>query len=126
MDIPSDQCQFNFGLSVSKFLITNGQNHGGTTTGTEIMDLTIKGNSECKNWADFPKDIFGAVGGFVGNEVIICGGYDQNYSPTDECYSFNEQSAKVVTHTSITRAGAASIVFGNKLWITGGKTKIGK
>ena len=91
------------------------------------MDLTIKGNSECKNWADFPKDIYyGAVGGFVGNEVIICGGYDQNYSPTDECYSFNEQSAKVVTHMSITRVGAASIVFGNKLWITGGETKIGK
>ena len=76
----------------------------------------------CKNWPDFPILVNGATGGLIGNTVMICGGnrgHADGY--LDDCYSLNSQKATLITHMSVGRVWAASIVLNdNTLWVTGG------
>ena len=110
----------SFLISVSKILVTTGDNSVGYQTTSEIVDLTIKGDNKCNNWPDFPIDVYGATGGVIGNTVIICGGGGGG-SYFDECYSLTSEKAKLVTHMSVGRYLAASIVLhDNTLWVTGG------
>ena len=75
----------------------------------------------CNNWPDFPISILGATGGLIGDTVIICGGIDSGYNYVDECYSLPSEKTTLVTHMSVGRTDAASIVFNdNALWVTGG------
>ena len=73
----------------------------------------------CKNWPEFPIGVSGATGGLIGDTVIICAGDDGGY--VGECYSLTSEKATLVTHMSVRRSGAASIVFNDDaLWVTGG------
>ena len=73
----------------------------------------------CNNWPNFPIGVRGATGGLIGDTVIICGGYAGGF--VDECYSLTSEKATLVTHMSVGREYAASIVInGNTLWVTGG------
>ena len=106
-------------------MVTTGWSQAGDQTTSEIVDLTIKKDNMCKNWPKLPKDIHGATGGLVGNTVIICGGsyfYSYPYSISiNECYSLTSQKVKLVTHMSVLRTSAASIVLNETiLWVTGG------
>ena len=79
----------------------------------------------CNNWPDFPISAEGASGGLIGDTVIICGGWDDSYVDgygyVDECYSLTSEKAMLVTHMSVGRGYAASIVINdNTLWVTGG------
>ena len=75
----------------------------------------------CNNWPNFPISVDGATGGLVGDTVIICGGSDGPFSQVDECYSLTSEKATLVTHMSVGRHWAASIVINdNTLWVTGG------
>ena len=40
---------------------------------SEMIDLAIKSDSSCKNWAEFPKDVVGGTGGVIKETVVICG-----------------------------------------------------
>ena len=72
----------------------------------------------CNNWPDL--SVVGASGGLIGNTVIICGGYrDGGY--VDECYILTSEKATLVTHMSVGRGSASSIIINdNTLWVTGG------
>ena len=76
----------------------------------------------CKNWPEFPIRVYGgATGGLIGDIVIICGGFDRTSYYINECYSLTSEKATLVTHMSVGRSGAASIVFNDDaLWVTGG------
>ena len=78
----------------------------------------------CFDWLNFPISVDGATGGLIGETVIICGGgYHNGYNYTiyDECYSLTSEKATLVTHMSVERRSAASIVLDdNILWVTGG------
>ena len=81
----------------------------------------------CNNWPDFPISLRSATGGLIGDTVIICGGLDSDWNQhhgnfnADECYSLTSEKVTLVTHMSVGRTGAASIVFNdNALWVTGG------
>ena len=75
----------------------------------------------CNNWPDFPISVAGATGGLIGDTVIICGGYVYDTRYVDECYSLTSEKATLVTHMSVERGYAASIVINdNTLWVTGG------
>ena len=89
------------------------------------MDLTVKGGNKCNNWPDYPIRISGATGGLIGDTVIICGGFDENvYLLVDKCYSFTSKKATLVTHMSVGRMYAASIIINDHtLWVTGGYTE---
>ena len=80
----------------------------------------------CYNWPNLPISLEGATGGLIRDTVIICGGgigwnlQHMNFY-VDECYSLTSEKATLVTHMSVGRIGAASIVFkNNALWVTGG------
>ena len=85
-----------------------------------MLDLSIKGGSNCEDWAEFPKDVDAATGGVIKDVVIICGGGDLS-TTFNECYSLNGSAATPITHMSAKRQYAASLVIDKtKLWITGG------
>ena len=74
----------------------------------------------CNNWPDFPFGVEGATGGIIENTVIICGGWDGG-SNRNECYSLTSEKATLITHMSVGRLYAASIVINkNTLWVTSG------
>ena len=101
-------------------MITTGKNVDGYQRTSEMIDLAIKSDSSCKNWAEFPKDVDSATGGVIKETVVICGGGNFGES-SDECYSLNGKVATLITHMSAKRAYAASLVInGASLWITGG------
>ena len=80
----------------------------------------------CHNWPDFPKNLKGATGGLIGDTIIICGGFNIGWDKVDECYSLTSEKATLVTHMSVRRSTAASIVFNdNALWVTGGSSNVG-
>ena len=86
-----------------------------------MIDLAIKSDSSCKNWAEFPKDVYSATGGVIKETVVICGGVVDPVESFDECYSLNGKVATIITHLTAKRAYAASLVInGVSLWITGG------
>ena len=89
-----------------------------------MLDLSIKGGSNCKDWAEIPKDIGSATGGVIQEVAVICGGGISagSFSEAfDECYSMNGKVATLITHMTAKRAHAASLVIDKtKLWITGG------
>ena len=116
--------QFPFTFAVSKFLITTGWNQNGYPRDSKMLDLSIKGGSNCKDWAEFPKDVDSATGGVIKDVVVICGGGVSAGGFTeafDECYNLNGKTATLITHMSAKRQYAASLVIDKtKLWITGG------
>ena len=119
-----DWHQFLFSFAVSKFLITTGLNNNGFPRDSKILDLSIKGGSNCDDWAEFPKDVVAATGGVIQDVVVICGGgnaFGGFGGEFNECYSLNGKTATLITHMSSKRQYAASLVIDKtKLWITGG------
>ena len=107
---------------MSKFLVTTGWNDDGYQSNSEIIDLSIKGDSNCKDWAQFPKDVSGATSGVIQDTVIVCGGINYDlYESYDVCYSLNSKTTTLKTHMFAKRAYAASLVIDETtLWITGG------
>ena len=59
-------------------MITTGDGFNGYLRTSEMIDLAIKSDSSCKNWAEFPNDRYGATGGVIKETVVICGGGDTN------------------------------------------------
>ena len=102
----------------TKILIATGDSN---KRSIDIIDLSVKGESKCPDWTDFPKsDWSGSTGGLVGKSILICGGGDTN-TEIDECYSLNRDSSALITKMSEKRYGAASLVLNQTtLWITGG------
>ena len=85
--------------------------------------MTVKGGNMCKNWPNFPISLSQrATGGFIGNTVMICGGsMDAGLNAVDECYSLTSEKRTLITHMSVGRMNAASIVLSDTiLWVTGG------
>ena len=107
---------------MSKFLVTAGWNDDGYQSNSEMIDLSIKGDSNCKDWAQFPKDVSGATSGVIQDTVIVCGGFNYDlYESFDVCYSLNSKTTALKTHMFAKRAYAASLVIDETtLWITGG------
>ena len=79
---------FLLSLTDTKFLIATGWNSDGDQTHSEMIDLTVKGESHCSNWAEIPKGLIQATGGVIEDTILICGGYQHGIegSSSDECY----------------------------------------
>ena len=102
---------------------------------TVKCNMDIEDCNNCKNWPKLPKDVTKATSGLLGNTVMICGGstfeiiYNTIYNIhdnliADECYSITSQKATLVTHMSVGRMYAASIIINDHtLWVTGGFTE---
>ena len=90
-----------------------------TGTNTEIIDLKNP-TAICEDLPDFPKEVFGPVGGLLGKTPIVCSG-SSRVSSTKECFTFNGHSFTRTRSLSKMRAFAASVVTeSNKFWVFGG------
>ena len=63
-----------------------------------------------------------SVGGVIGNQMVICGGEDENGSLKDDCHILGH--VKPFTTMTIARFDASAVVLQGELWITGGLCKL--
>ena len=90
----------------------------GYTNLSEIIDLSTSERSNCPSWSSYPYDTKGTTGGFLGTNLIICGG-SHDYS--DECRVITPKSTRVLTKMLSKRYEADSLIIGEKyLWVSGG------
>lgn len=121
-------------ILANKFLVVSGQGeYNSPAQASEVIDLKNE-NFTCDNFANHPINVSSATGAVLGSKVIVCGGefidYDnisEEPSPfhfrtniIDDCYSINQNEAVLFAKMKEKRTGASSIVYDNKLWITGG------
>ena len=89
----------------------------------EVINLAGK---TCSRMPDqYPRKMtYGATGGYVNDQVIICGGYDEeNYHESlNECYTLKkgESTWTLLGNLQDERKGATSIVMDNSLYVIGG------
>ena len=80
-----------------KVMITSGVPHN-IGLKTEIIDLN---NPDFKcSLQDFPRELYGAVGGFVNRKPLVCSGYKGGISVFDDCYAYqnNDWALPKLTH----------------------------
>lgn len=89
-----------------------------STSKTET--LTFGNNAQPQSqYPDHPRKIDGAIGGFLNNDFITCGGDDSVEGYTDKCYMLGSEGPFATMMTK--RYAAASIALeAEKLWILGG------
>ena len=102
-----------------------------------MVDLSNSEN-QCTHEDNNPAPVYASTGGLIANQFpLICGGRNTIDVPrqvllksatnrkklqataTDACF-VSGQDNQIVVKMSEARAGAASVVINNKLWITGG------
>ena len=82
-----------------------------------MIDLSELGNYQCFDWVDYPIPVYGATGGLLGSNPVVCGGWPY----TDECYKISAKKADLVVKMTTKRGNVASVTInGTLLWITGG------
>ena len=96
-------------LITDKVLVTTGDGlHG------EVSEIISVGNMDvtCQNFPNGPSDITSATGGFVQNEVLICGGHHRSnyYDPT--CWILGQSKTIEMAHG---RAYSYGIVLYDKV-----------
>lgn len=102
---------------------TTGESWDVILATSEIIDLA-NSSTKCKAWFQLAIPVRGAVGGFVDDGVLICGGSTDAKNPlllTNQCQHIKPLQS-VITSTNISHASFASssIVYDNSLFITGG------
>ena len=106
-------------------LVTTGNINVVEITGnTEIIKLDSN-EAKVPTYANLPKALYGATGGFVGGKMVICGGsndLDSNEYEviSRECYTLDQENATFLGNMKRKRMLTSSIVMGNNLWILGG------
>ena len=124
---------------MTKVLVVSGSaEYNSHAQTSEVIDMTNE-NYTCKNFAHLPVNVSRATGGVLGTNVIVCGGQFFDFKkpqsdmflpirPTivEDCYKINQEihhqeEAILFVKMKEKRSGASSIVYNNKLWITGGK-----
>jgi len=106
----------------TKIFIAGGKNNEGYLDDVQLLDISSDGTFQ--SMATLNKPLWGATGALVNEKPIICGGYDgQEYRA--ECYHITKTAIIPWGTMSEKRAGAASIVVGQKLWVSGGANSKG-
>ena len=102
-------------------LVTTGRGTGGTKS--EVIDL-LNPKSTCKNWADYPIDLYAAAGQIVDNYPIICGGRGGGRGGgnifIDNCYKITPKSAVSLQSLASAKSHSSAGVFNNALFVVGG------
>jgi len=102
--------------SGTKILVATGLDSGGNT---EIIDVEDASFNCTVN--RFPKYVWGATGGLVGDTPLICGGMNRDRQKS--CYSLKEDGTwKLESNLNTARNAAANgeVIMNNKLVIAGG------
>jgi len=102
-------------------LITVATGKSPRTDKSQLIDVSSE-STACANLPSYPFATDYAAGGVVNGSPIICGGRRSSRERTDSCHRFDRNSNSWELHSTMTsrRAGHASTVVKNALFITGG------
>ena len=78
-------------------------------------------NVQAPTYQNHSKAVQGAIGGFIANQFIICGGYIDGEDVIKECYNIGTTNTTLHGNMKKKRFHAASIVLADRLWILGGR-----
>ena len=109
-----------FELFSAKLLVVSGVSSDGYVMNSEVIDLYDTGVT-CKPWPDLPVSTNGAVGGFINDHLLICGGA----TPTGLTSICHAMTPLLITdnpfNLSIASYNSAGVVLDqDKLLISGG------
>ena len=96
------------------------ENYDGRLKNTEVLNLDSKA-VRVPIYQNHSQDLRGAVGGFVANKFITCGGkYNQAASTIKQCYKIGTTNTSHHGTMNKNRYLAAAVVLADKVWILGG------
>lgn len=108
----------------NKLVIATGSPADDSVT-TEIIDLSTPYKS-CKDWPDFPIQVYGASGSLINEqEMVICGGNTVGVidAKVTDCFKLGSEERKPIGELELSRYEGASLSIPNGLWIMGGSSK---
>ena len=88
---------------------------------TEVWNLDTE--SVCENdLPDFPMKMSYATGGLIGGKPVVCGGLDDDFERSEQCYVLENNKWTFLAEMISQRSSSSSVVTpdGNSLFITGG------
>lgn len=100
-----------------KLLVTSGYQTFGFFKETQIIDLDYD-SQVCQDGIPYPLEVYGAVGGLVGEKPVVCGGLPLPENSDTDCYILDEKWTRIPAISG--RYHAASVQVGSDMWITGG------
>ena len=106
----------------AKILVTTGyDSNGDYITSSEVIDL-LNPNVTCQDWPDYPIGVRGAIGGFLDESVLACGGYS-NDGVTDRCFKLDQSKVSEIPGLKVGSRLSAGGIINHKMIITGGYGK---
>ena len=97
-------------------MITSGSPYSSARK-TEIVDV-VNGET-CADFADFPLEIYGAVGANLHGTPVVCGGYSSG-NWLHSCYKYTNSGWQQFASMKEKRRYAAGVVHKNKFHVFGG------
>ena len=86
---------------------------------TEIVD--VANGLTCSDMADFPVELFGAVGANLGGTPVVCNGFaKQSKRYSEKCYRFKNSVWEEFANMNEKRYFAAAVMHNDKLHVFGG------
>ena len=106
-------------ISANKILVTTGVSDDSEET--EVWNLDTE--SVCGNdLPDYPMKMSYATGGLIGGKPVVCGGLDDDFERSEQCYVLENNKWTFLAEMISKRSSSSSVVTpdGNSLFITGG------
>ena len=98
----------------------SGLTSDGFVMNSEVIDLHDTGVT-CKPWPDVPLITYGAVGGLINDQLLICGGQNPNIPVISLCHAMTPSLTDNPFNLSIASMNSAGVVLDqDTLLITGG------
>ena len=111
---------FSYFPASSSILVITGRDDT-TTLSPEVINLEGKTCSRLPE--KYPKNVYGATGGFINGQVIICGGLDRDTDERlNECYTIKKGGGSwtLLANLHEKRYYSSSVVIDKSLYIIGG------
>ena len=99
-------------------MVTTGYKNGEYITSSEVIDL-LNPNVTCQDWPDYPIGVEGAIGGFLDESVLACGGYSNGHV-TDRCFKLDQSKVSEIPGLKVGSYSSAGGIINHKMIITGG------
>ena len=102
-------------------MVTTGYYNGEYITSSEVIDL-LNPNVTCQDWPDYPISVKLAVGVFLDESVLACGGLS-NDGVTDRCFKLDQSKVSEIPGLKVGSYDSAGGIINHKMIITGGYGK---
>ena len=95
------------------------------TTGVKSSEVIDLNNPyvTCQQWPDYPIDVVTAVGGYVNESVITCGGRLSNDDETDRCFKMEPSKTTEIPGLNIGSYASGGGIIQDSLVVSGGYGK---